>query len=141
MKQLFLLLFVIVSVISYEKKDSGLDNALSDPIIGKWQTKSIIVNGVDHITECEKQSTLTFHPSGSLSGISYMVDIGKRCYKKKEETTWQNNIDDNYTIDGTIIDIIFSEKNTVCKMIVVSENRDYDGVFRRLGNVYIFKKK
>jgi len=70
-----------------------------------------------------------------------MVDIGKRCYKKKEETTWQNNIDDNYTIDGTIIDIIFSEKNTVCKMIVVSENRDYDGVFRRLGNVYIFKKK
>jgi hypothetical protein len=141
MKQVFLLLFVMISIISCEKNDSDLDNALSDPIIGKWQTKSIIVNGVDLITECEKQTTLTFHPSGSLSGISYMVDIGKRCYKKKEETTWQNNIDDNYTIDGTIIDIIFSEKNTVCKMIVVSENRDYDGVFRRLGNVYIFKKK
>ena len=85
MKQVFLLLFVMISIISCEKNDSDLDNALSDPIIGKWQTKSIIVNGVDLITECEKQTTLTFHPSGSLSGISYMVDIGKRCYKKKRK--------------------------------------------------------
>jgi hypothetical protein len=140
MKQLFLLFFVIISIISCTENDSNLDKTLSDPIIGKWQTKSIIVNGVDLITECEKQSTLTFHTDGSLTGVSHMVDIGKRCYTKKEETTWQNNIDDNYTIDGSIIDIIFSEKNTVCKMTVTIENQDYDGIFKRSGNIYIFKK-
>jgi len=151
MKRTILLFFAIAGIIScVDNSQIGKHGypPSEDLIIGEWTLHSSIKKGIDITSECDKLTTLEFNPHNSVSGTTYANNVRGNCIKDKIDTTWKKNDHGTYNINGAIVEIFFTENNTVCKMIVTGKDPDYediskvlDNIFKVLDDVYTFKKK
>tara|TARA_B100000767_G_scaffold69779_1_gene66411 strand:+ start:176 stop:655 length:480 start_codon:yes stop_codon:yes gene_type:complete len=159
MKRTILLFFAIVGIISctendtlsnnHNQADSGSvkhndpqDKSLSDRIIGEWQLESIHFEPVrDLATECQKKSTYKFNEDGTITGIVYSKDIGKKCSDKLVNSTWKNIDSSNYyfLIDNSIKHVTFSQDNN--SIIMRSKTIEDKCIFNLFGNQNTYKRK
>ena len=151
MKKKIVMLLIITSIFSCtdnSKIGKHGDSPKEDLIIGEWILHSLIKKGIDITSECDKLTALEFNPYHSVSGTAHATDLGNNCTNDKIDSTWKKNDNGTYSINGAIVEIFFSENNTVCKMIVTGKDPDYedipivlDDIFKVLDDEYTFKKK
>lgn len=112
MKKLLYLFIASAFLISCESNEDDMSN--TDPIIGTWQLESVIEDGEEQTTSCERRTTLTFLENGVTTANSYFND-GNGCESESDSSSWENIGDSNYRIDSDdeSIKIDFSQNNTV----------------------------
>lgn len=110
MKKLIYLFLASAILISCSSSD---DDSL-DPIIGSWKLQSVIEDGVETSTECQRQTTVTFSENGTTQSKSY-YDDGNGCESDSDTSTWVNVGGSTYRIDSDdeATKINFSQNNTV----------------------------
>jgi heat shock protein HslJ len=110
MKKLLYLFIATALLISCESDED--DNL--DPIIGKWQLQSFLVNGDEESTECDRKTTVTFNEDGTFSNTSFYND-GNSCESEFLTSTWKKISDSVYRVDSDDENatLVFSENNTV----------------------------
>ena len=109
MKKLLYLFILSTILISCSSND---DESL-DPIIGTWQLQSVLEDGIELTTECERKTTLTFNENGTTASVSFFED-GNGCESETETSTWENTGDSMYNADGEDnVLLTFSQNNTV----------------------------
>ena len=156
MKKKMLMLLMITSIfscteigsrsVSYSPESSHSNNSSTkDLIIGNWRLKSShsklpIESNLDIATDCEKKSILNFNEDGSVTGTVYTGDfpLNKDCHGETVNSTWKNNDDATYSIDGVDIDIIFGENNN--SFTIRCRNTDDACIFKILHSINTFKK-
>jgi len=111
MKKLFYL-FIAATILISCSSDEDTD---FDLIIGKWQQESILLNGMEQTTDCEKKSTITFLANGTTNTISFYED-GNGCISETDNSTWVNVGNSTYKVgdgvDDEEVKLNFTKNNT-----------------------------
>ena len=135
MKKLLILtiaMFSLLSCSSNEDTDSllgGNSNGGDDPIIGKWQVVSTTENGDNILTECEKNTTVTFSNDGTVTVVDFYNEFDpfsniETCESETGIGTWINTGNSEYSIGGDESQkIVFSQNNT--KWSTTTEDGNY----------------
>lgn len=100
MKKLLVLLFVGLLTISCSSNDD--ETFSNDPIIGSWRLTSIIKDGTDLATTCDKRQTATFDEEGKVSITNFSLDSNGTCsISETRNGTWSPNGNSySITFDG-----------------------------------------
>lgn len=123
MKKFIYLFILIITLNSCESED----DSSSDPIVGTWQLTSIIENGEEIATDCEKENTVTFSSNATFTIIDSYDNGNNSCSTDTATGSWKNKGNSNYSV--TIFEkeretkVNFSKNNTVWS----STNTDSDG--------------
>ena len=106
-----LYLFIFSTILISCSSDNDLD---IDPIIGKWQLQSVLENGEEETTECERKTTISFSSNGTTNSESFDSD-GGNCESQSDTSTWKNIGNSTYRIarDDEDAKLSFSQNNTV----------------------------
>jgi hypothetical protein len=122
MKKKMLMLLMITSIFSCTEIDSRSVSSISNPIkkdniIGNWilvssHSELSPESNLDSATKCKKKSILNFNEDGSVTGTVFTNLSNMNCHEEEVNSTWKNNSNINYTIDGSVVDIIFQENNS-----------------------------
>jgi hypothetical protein len=116
MKKLLYLFITSTFLISCSSNDN--DSSL-DPIIGEWQLTSIMTNGEEEASDCDKKTTITFFENGTGTSINFDF-TSNNCERFPGTLTWENiggsayNTDNGNGADTT--EIVFSNNNSVFKV-------------------------
>lgn len=110
MKKLLCLFIASAILISCESND---DTDL-DPIIGTWQLQSVVENGDEQTTECERRTTITFFADGTTNSKAF-YDDGNGCESESDTSTWVGLENSTYKVDSDDeeVKLNFSQNNTV----------------------------
>lgn len=123
MKKILYLFIAIVSITSCESNEE----INSDPIIGTWQLQSVLENGTEQATDCEKKTTIVFLENGTTTNESFNDDGNNGCESNTDSSTWVNIGNSTYRIDSDDEDVKlnFSQNNTV---FTASISESYNGM-------------
>ncbi|WP_299682061.1 lipocalin family protein [uncultured Tenacibaculum sp.] len=114
----FIYALFFLALFSSCSSDSNDEN-VNDPIVGIWNLFS--VDGTE-VTDCEKQSTITFSSNKTTSSETFQ-DLGGTCISITGENTWENKGDDLYNFNNIESKIEFSDENKTFR--IVSGNTVY----------------
>ena len=103
----FIYALIFITIFSSCSSDSNEENT-TDPILGTWNLLSV---GGSEVTDCEKQSTITFNINGSTSSETFQ-DLAGNCVSITGTNTWENKGDNLYNFNNIESNIEFSNENT-----------------------------
>ena len=95
------------------------DSTSLDPIIGTWKLTSETENGLEKITDYDKNSTINFSEDGILTTNLFSEDQNGECeedggFTEEDVVTWVNVGDSFYTIDDgdtDTLEFVFSNND------------------------------
>lgn len=121
MKKLLYLFIAATILVSCSSDDDDIN---LDPIIGKWQQESILLNGMEQASDCEKKSTISFLENGTTTSVSF-IDEGNGCKSETDSSTWVNIGNTTYKVGNDAEDVAvklnFSENNTLFSATMTEE--------------------
>jgi hypothetical protein len=124
MKNLLYLFIASTFLISCSSNDN--DSSI-DPIIGEWQLTSLMTNGKELASDCDKKTTLTFFENGTGASINFDF-ISNNCETFTRTSTWVNIGDSKYNVVTENVadthEIVFSNNNSVFKNTRTVESED-----------------
>ncbi|MFK8058532.1 MAG: lipocalin family protein [Polaribacter sp.] len=132
-----LLYLFIASAILFSCESNDEDGSLSggDPIIGKWQLTSIVENGNEIATSCDKKSNATFSSNGTVVAVFYYESNSTNCESESSSLSWENLGNSNYKIfgngDESTAKVNFTQNNTVMSSTTSDGSTTYIETYKR----------
>lgn len=93
-------------------------------IVGTWSFSQSIENGIDVLSDCERNGTVTFNEDKSFEGKYFALNNSNCVLDDTSTGTWSKLNNGEYTLVSKQVTISFSGENT----LIVRENgkEDYE---------------